>query len=74
VHLCATLPNLLPLEVQFGETERFFTMISGHDLRFQEGNASLPQAPGLGVALDEASAQLSPWQPMAQPWLDPRLG
>ena len=74
VHLCATLPNLLPLEVQFGETERFFTMIHGHDLRFQQGSACLPQAPGLGVALDEAGARLSPWQPMAQPWLDPRLG
>jgi len=74
VHLCATLPNFLPLEVQFGETERFFTMITGHDLRFQSGTASLSQTPGLGVQLDEAGARLSLWQPMAQPWLDPRLG
>jgi galactonate dehydratase len=74
VHLCATLPNLLPLEVQFGETERFFTLVTGHDLRFADGAARLPAAPGLGIALDEAAARLTPWQPMPRPWLDPRLG
>ncbi len=74
VHLCATLPNLLPLEVQFGETERFFTLVTGHDLRFDRGSAALPDAPGLGDALDEAGARLTPWQPMPRPWLDPRLG
>ena len=74
VHLCATLPNLLPLEVQFGETERFFTLVTGHDLRFARGTATLPAAPGLGNTLDEAAARLAPWQPMPAPWLDPRLG
>lgn len=74
VHLCATLPNLLPLEVQFGETDRFFTLVAGHDLRFAQGAARLAEAPGLGSALDEAAAQLAPWQPMPVPWLDPRLG
>jgi len=29
LHLCATLPNFLRLEVQFGETERFFTLVEG---------------------------------------------
>ncbi|MEI6162119.1 MAG: enolase C-terminal domain-like protein, partial [Roseococcus sp.] len=74
VQLCATLPNLLPLEVQFGETERFFTMTQGADQRFQSGQAPLPIAPGLALALDEAAARATPWQPMARPWLDPRLG
>lgn len=74
VQLCATLPNLLPLEVQFGETERFFTMTQGADQRFLQGAAPLPAAPGLGLALDEAAARKSPWQAMARPWLDPRLG
>lgn len=74
VHLCATLPNLLPLEVQFGETERFFAMAPGHDLRFAQGMARLPTAPGLGIALDEAGARATPWLSMARPWLDPRLG
>jgi len=74
VHLCATIPNLLPLEVQFGETERFFTLVSGHDLRFARGAATLSGAPGLGNALEEDAARLTPWQPMPRPWLDPRLG
>lgn len=74
VHLCATLPNLLPLEVQFGETDRFFTLVIGHDLRFVRGTATLAAEPGLGTALDEAAARLMPWQPMPRPWLDPRLG
>ncbi len=74
VHLCATLPNLLPLEVQFGETDRFFTLVSGHELRFDAGRATLPTAPGLGSAIDESGARLTPWQPMPKPWLDPRLG
>ena len=74
VQLCATLPNLLPLEVQFGETERFFTMVDGHDLRFAAGAATLPMGAGLGVTLDEAGAAATPWAAMPRPWLDPRLG
>jgi len=74
VHLCATLPNLLPLEVQFGETDRFFTLVNGHDLRFDRGRATLSAGPGLGSVIDEAAARLMPWQPMPRPWLDPRLG
>lgn len=74
VQLCATLPNLLPLEVQFGETERFFTMTHGEEQHFTAGIAPLSAKPGLGLALDEAAARMTPWQPMARPWLDPRLG
>lgn len=74
VHLCATIPNLLPLEVQFGETDRFFTLVGGHDLRFARGAATLPETPGLGSMIDDAGARLTPWQPMPKPWLDPRLG
>jgi hypothetical protein len=54
--------------------DRFFAMAGGHDLRFGPGEASLPLAPGLGIALDEAGARATPWLPMARPWLDPRLG
>ncbi len=74
VQLCATLPNLLPLEVQFGESERFFAMTRGHDLRFAQGTATLPGRSGLGVALDEEAARATPWQRMPRSWLDPRLG
>ncbi len=74
LHACATLPNLLPLEVQFGETERFFTLCPGAALGFADAAALVPHAPGLGVALDEESAAATPWQAQATPWLDPRLG
>jgi galactonate dehydratase len=74
LHLCATVPNFLVLEVQFGETPRFFELArGGADLAFRAGAATLPQAPGLGLALDEDAARLTPWQPMPRPWLDPRL-
>jgi galactonate dehydratase len=75
LHLCATIPNFLILEVQFGETPHFFELArGGADLAFRAGTAALPQAPGLGLALDEDAARLTPWQPMPRPWLDPRLG
>lgn len=74
VHLCATLPNFLLLEVQFGETERFFSLVEGEHLRFPGGVAPLPTSPGLGVSLREDQAHAGPWAVMAQPWLDPRLG
>ncbi|HEV7458816.1 MAG TPA: mandelate racemase/muconate lactonizing enzyme family protein [Roseococcus sp.] len=74
LHACATIPNLLPLEVQFGETERFFTLCEGASLRFDSGAAAVPQAPGLGVALDEEGARATPWVTQRVPWLDPRLG
>jgi len=72
VHLCATLPNFLLLEVQFGETEAFFDMVEGAPLRFDNGTARLSQVPGLGIRL--GSGPHAPWQRMDRPWLDPRLG
>ena len=72
VHLCAVIPNFLLLEVQFGETEAFFDMVEGESLRFVQGTAPLPQAPGLGIRLGPGPH--APWQRMDRPWLDPRLG
>jgi galactonate dehydratase len=72
VHLCAVIPNFLHLEVQFGETERFFTLVEGDSLRFVAGAAPLPGSPGLGVRL--AAGPHAPWRRMDRPWLDPRLG
>ncbi|MFN6954295.1 MAG: mandelate racemase/muconate lactonizing enzyme family protein [Acetobacteraceae bacterium] len=74
LHLCATIPNLLTLEVQYGETPRFFDLVSGAGLAFENGRAAVPQAPGLGVALCEEAARETPWRPAAATWFDPRLG
>lgn len=72
VHLCATIPNFLILEVQFGETEAFFDMVEGEDLHFADGAARLPAASGLGIRLRRPTPPA--WVPMDRPWLDPRLG
>jgi galactonate dehydratase len=72
VHLCATIPNFLWLEVQWGETPRFFSLVEGADLRFAAGHAKLPAAPGLGLRL--APGPHADWTPHPRPWLDPRLG
>lgn len=75
LHLCAVLPNFLRLEVQFGETPRFFGLVrGGGHLAFQDGAAVVPSGPGVGISLDMAEAESTPWQPMPFPWLDPRLG
>lgn len=74
LHLCATLPNFLVLEVQFGESPLFNGCVRGADLAFAEGAAALPAGPGLGVAVDEALAARRPVVPVPRPWLDPRLG
>ncbi|MGK7861343.1 mandelate racemase/muconate lactonizing enzyme family protein [Falsiroseomonas sp. E2-1-a4] len=72
VHLCATIPNFLVLEVQYGETEAFFDIVQGESLRFIQGTAPLPQAAGLGITLNPG--EIPPWKRMDRPWLDPRLG
>lgn len=72
VHLCATLRNLLTLEVQFGETPLFFAMVEGESLAFARGTAPVPTAPGLGVTLRRPLPP--PAVAMDRPWLDPRLG
>jgi galactonate dehydratase len=72
VHLCSVVQNFLHLEVQFGETETFFTMAEGESLRFVDGAAPLPQAAGLGVRL--GAGPFENWKRMDRAWLDPRLG
>ena len=72
VHLCAVVPNFLFLEVQFGETAAFFDMVEGESLRFVNGAAPLPGAPGLGIALGPGPH--AAWVRMDRRWMDPRLG
>lgn len=74
VQVSATIPNLGPLEVQYGETERFFTIATGTVPPIAGGTAPVPERPGLGAALAADAAAQYPWRPIAFPWLDPRLG
>jgi galactonate dehydratase len=72
VHLCSVIPNFLFLEVQFGETEAFFNLVEGANLRFRDGMAPLIQNAGLGVSLGRGPH--APWQRPTGGWMDPRLG
>lgn len=74
VQVCATIPNLGRLEVQFGETPLFFGIAAGAVPAISGGTAPVPDLPGLGAALAEGVAAERPWRPMPSPWLDPRLG
>ena len=59
VHLAATLPNLLIVETI---DSPFHAALIGHTLRVEEGHIRPPDAPGLGIAVDEALARAHPWQ------------
>ncbi|MFC0407245.1 mandelate racemase/muconate lactonizing enzyme family protein [Roseomonas elaeocarpi] len=74
LHAAAVLPNAGRLEVQFGESETFFTLLQGHSLAFSNGEGSLPPAPGLGAELREHPAQAELGGSRPPPWLDRRLG
>jgi galactonate dehydratase len=74
VQVCATIPNLGRLEVQFGETPLFFGIAAGTVPAISGGVAPVPDRPGLGAALADGVAAERPWRPMGSPWLDPRLG
>ena len=50
VAVSATLPNLLSLEIQFGESELFQELVGG-ELTFENGESKVSSKPGLGVRL-----------------------
>lgn len=59
VHLAATLPNLLMVETI--ETE-FHDRLIGGALRVEAGFVTPPQAPGLGIEVDEVLARAHPYE------------
>ena len=60
VHLAASLPNLLMVEtIQTGGA--YHRALIGEAIAFDEGFLVPPEAPGLGIELDEAVARANPW-------------
>lgn len=56
IHLAASIPNLLMIEcIQTGG--EFHLPLIGHSLRVENGFVTPPDAPGLGIAFDEALAR-----------------
>jgi len=77
VHACVVAPGFLVLEHQWDESPLFQTLVSGSDLagatRPHDAGFTVPQVPGLGLALDERVAATHPYRPVPI-GMDPRLG
>lgn len=52
LHVCAALPECDMLEMQFGETPLFDTLLEGPAFSSDGGMSGLPQGPGLGAKLN----------------------
>jgi galactonate dehydratase len=51
LHLCAVLPEVHSLEVQFDETPLFGELVAGDLRQVRSGTMAVPAGPGVGVAL-----------------------
>ncbi len=60
IHLGVTLPNLLMVEC-IEEGGDFHLPLIGHSIKVEEGFIRAPEAPGLGIAFDEALARAHPY-------------
>jgi len=75
IHVCAASPSVLWLEHQWAESALFDALIQGPASPFVDGAFAVPNAPGLGAALDLAVARAHPYVPLSRDAnLDERLG
>ncbi|MEO8305377.1 MAG: mandelate racemase/muconate lactonizing enzyme family protein [Betaproteobacteria bacterium] len=75
IHACAAAASVLWLEHQWGESSRFHELIGGDVAPLVDGAFVVPQAPGLGAALDRAVALRHPYVKLPKDAnLDERLG
>jgi galactonate dehydratase len=75
MHLCAVAPAFLVLEHQLAESPLYYDVVGGYRPRLVDGCFELPDAPGLGITLDDAVLKAHPYRPLAaNANLDPRLG
>ena len=75
IHACALAENFLILEYQLAESPLYSAVVKGIEPALVEGCFEVPQAPGLGIALDDDVIGAHPYRPLpANANLDPRLG
>jgi galactonate dehydratase len=62
VHACASVPNAFVLEWHARQVDWWEELTAGEELLIQEGEIAVPEAPGLGVSLnqDVVEAHLAP--------------
>ena len=73
LQLCALAPAFLVLEHQLGESPLYYELLRGAHPEVRDGCFALPDAPGIGIDLDEAVARAHPFQPLTNV-RDSRLG
>ena len=75
MHLCVVAPAFLILEHQLAESPLYFDVVGGYRPKLTDGCFEVPDAPGLGVMLDDRVLAAHPYQKLAATAnLDPRLG
>ena len=73
LHLAACAGSFVILEYQHAESAIFTALTGGVHPRLEDGCFVVPDAPGLGLTIDEQVARAHPCRPV-RPGLDPRLG
>lgn len=73
VHAAAAAIDCESLELQVGESDLYFDVVGGARPAFVDGAFVVPDAPGLGIELDEAILAAHPERRVGQ-GLDERLG
>lgn len=75
MHLCAVAPAFLVLEHQLAESPLFYEVAGGYRPTLVNGAFELPEAPGIGVTLDDSVLRAHPYRRLpANANLDERLG
>ena len=75
LHACAVARNFLILEYQLAESPLYTEVVKGAEPQLIDGGFALPNAPGIGVELDDDVIRAHPYRPLpANANLDPRLG
>lgn len=75
LQVCAVAPGFLVLEHQLAESPLFYDVVGGVRPQLVDGCFVVPEAPGLGVALDDAVLRAHPFRRLpANANLDERLG
>jgi len=75
IQVCAIAPAFLILEYQLAESPLYFEVAGGYQPKLVNGCFEVPDAPGIGITLDDSVLQAHPWRALAaNANLDPRLG
>jgi galactonate dehydratase len=75
LHASAVADNFLIFEHQLAENERYNDIMIGTHPPLTDGCYAIPDAPGVGMKLNEEIARAHPWQTLAPGMIrDPRLG